>query len=81
MSLYHHERYDCYECMGCAEVLEIPNKAVLKNGQAPEFIRRNPENRLLWLELMEQGHSRCHLFQDMELAKQDRERVRPSHQS
>lgn len=50
--------------------------AVLKNGQRPEPIKRNPENRMLWLELMEAGHSRCHLFGDAESARQDRERVR-----
>lgn len=76
--LYHHEQYDCYECLGCEEILEVPMKAVLKNGQSPEFIRRNPENRLIWLELMETGHSRCHLFNDAEAARQDRERVRRS---
>lgn len=74
--LYHHEQYDCYECLGCREVLEVPFKAVLKNGHAPEFIKRNPENRMLWLELMNAGHSRCHLFGDEEKARQDRERIR-----
>lgn len=85
-SLYHHEQYDCYECLGCREVMEVPFKAVLKNGQSPEFIKRNPENRLIWIELMQEGHSRCHLFKDADLARHDRERVRrsalrPAHQS
>ena len=79
--LYYHEQYDCYECLGCKEVLEVPFMAVLKNGQPREYVKRNPENRLVWVELMQAGHARCHLFQDEEKARQDRERVRvhPAH--
>ena len=62
--LYHYERYDCYECLGCGETLEVPYRAVLKNGQAPVSVKQHPENRLLWLELMTLDHAKCGEYRD-----------------
>lgn len=70
---YYHREYDCYECMGCSGVLEVPWRAVLKNGQSPVEVKENPENRLLWLELMELDHAKCMAFKDTRMAEQARQ--------
>ena len=57
--LYHHERWDAYECMGCHDLMETPRTAVLKNGQERVPVKANPENRMLWLELMTANHEKC----------------------
>ena len=71
--LYYHRDVDCYECMGCGAAIEVPWKAVLKNGQAPVAIKEHPENRLLWLELMQFDHGPCLKFSDARMAEQARE--------
>lgn len=70
--LYLHEREDFYECMGCHELLEVPFLAVLKNGQQRVAIKRNPENRLLWIELMSIEHGQCGKFKDEQKAQDQR---------
>lgn len=57
--LFYHRDYDCYTCLGCGEAIEVPWRAVLRNGRDAVEVKENPENRLLWLELMEQGHDKC----------------------
>lgn len=67
--LYFHERYDCYECMGCGEFIETPGMAVLHQGRPREPVKNNPENRMLWLELHMIDHQKCANYQDVEKAK------------
>lgn len=77
-SLYLWDRYDAYECMGCHEMIETPRFAVIKGGRERVPIRTNPENRLIWLELMELDHAKCGAFQfDAAKAKAAREYRRP----
>lgn len=61
---YHHERWDCYECMGCHELLEVPFRAVLRNGREREPVKRDAENRVLWLELRTLEHNKCAAYKD-----------------
>lgn len=70
--LYFHREYDCYECLGCGALIEVPWRAVLKNGQSPVEVKENPENRLLWVELMELDHAPCLRFSDARMAEQAR---------
>lgn len=70
--LYHHERLNAYECLGCHEMLEVPATAVLRNGQRPERVRDNPENLLRWVELHAKDHKDCAKFKDADKAEQHR---------
>lgn len=72
-ALYHHERLDVYECMGCGAFLETPSCAVLKAGHRAVHVKMDPENRLLWLELMEMDHAACVLFHDAKMAEEARQ--------
>lgn len=71
--LYHHERFDYYECLGCHEEIEVPYLAVLKQGKPKEPIKSNPENRMAWLELRSIEHASCGLYKDEEKSRQHRE--------
>jgi hypothetical protein len=72
-AFYYHERYEAYECLGCGEFIEIPGTAVLKGGHGREPIKGNPENLLLWCELMvETDHAACGRFKDARMAEQAR---------
>jgi hypothetical protein len=57
--LYFHREYDCYTCLGCGATIEVPWQAILKAGQGPVSVKESPENRVLWLELIEIDHGRC----------------------
>ena len=70
--LYHHERDDYYECMGCGALLEVPRIAVLQGGRSAVSIVTNPENRLLWVELQTLDHEPCTKFLDAHQAAQAR---------
>ena len=59
-ALEYLQRFEALRCRGCNELIEIPMMAILKNGTDPVEIRGNPENQLLWRELMELKH-RHHL--------------------
>jgi hypothetical protein len=69
---YHHEAFDCYECLDCGEFEEVPVLAPLRVNGDKVPIKCNPENRLLWIELMEKKHARCKDFQDTAKAAQAR---------
>lgn len=71
--LYYYPQYDCYECLGCGEMLEVPYRAVLKGGQEAVDVKRHPENRLLWVELMTLDHAKCDRYRDAARAKSARE--------
>lgn len=75
--LYHHARYDAYECLGCQEMIEIPRRAVLEAGRQAEAVKGNPENMLRWVELMELDHKPCTQFSDSRMAEQAREHRQP----
>ena len=62
--LYHHERDDYYECLGCGALLEVPQVAVLRAGRSPAAVVTNPENRMLWVELQRLDHAPCAKFLD-----------------
>lgn len=72
-AMYHHAGFGCLECMGCRELIEVPHEAVLKNGQPPVPIKSNPENLMLWRELMELDHEKCSSFKDARMAQQARQ--------
>lgn len=71
-ALYHHERDDYYECLGCGALIEVPRCAVLHGGSAPVLILANPENRMIWLELQTLDHLPCATYQDADKAEQAR---------
>lgn len=70
--LYYHADLDVYECMGCYAMIEVPRSAVIRAGHSPEPIKTNPENRMLWLEMIEIDHMPCGQFSDSKLAEQAR---------
>jgi hypothetical protein len=70
--LYYHERWDCYECLDCQTMIEVPRWAVLTGGRVRVPVKGHPENRLLWLELQRLDHGPCAAFQSAEQAQQAR---------
>jgi hypothetical protein len=74
-ALYHWEDMDAYQCMGCLELIEVPKYAVLKVSGVLDRVpvKNQPENRMLWLELYELDHAKCHEFKDVEKAQLARE--------
>jgi hypothetical protein len=70
--LYHHERWGAYECLGCNELIEIPALAVLAAGRLPVRIKTNPENLLIWVEMIELDHAKCSSFKDAKMARDAR---------
>ena len=73
--LYYHDRLGAYECLGCGEMIEIPYRAVLEAGREAVDVKRHPENRLLWLELMALDHRHCHEYHDVRRAREARARA------
>lgn len=71
-ALYRHERLDAYECLGCGEMLEVPAFAVLKGGAARVRVKNDPENQLMWVQLMELDHEPCGSFKDVVQAESHR---------
>jgi hypothetical protein len=71
-ALYHFVDGDYYYCLGCGASLETPYRAVLKSGRPPMEVKSNPENRLLWLELMSLDHADCGKFKDEQKAQDHR---------
>ena len=71
--LYYHDRLGAYECLGCGEMIEIPAFATLKMGCRREPVQSNPENLLIWTELIEMDHAPCIQFKDSDMAAQARE--------
>lgn len=71
--LVYHAHLECYECLGCGEMEEVPYRVVLDAGHEPVDVKRHPENRLLWLELVTLDHARCHLYKDERKAREARE--------
>lgn len=55
-----------------------PRTGVLTKSGRVEAIATNPENRLIWLELMSLDHERCHLFRFDEAKSQDQRTFRKS---
>lgn len=74
---YHYPEYDAYECLGCGASLEVPRHAVLRAGQAPVRVKSDPENRLIWLDLMRIDHAACGQFQDARMAEEARRYRKP----
>ena len=81
---YYLRQWDAYECLGCGQMLEVPQFAIMRGGHSAEPVKRNPENRLIWLELMELDHAKCSSFADVAMALDARkfrkttiQRVRP----
>lgn len=70
--LYHHRGIDVYECLGCGQMIEVPGMGVMRAGQMPENVARNPENRMIWLELQELDHAACGRFRDVKMAEDAR---------
>lgn len=70
--LYWHRDVDAYECLGCGELLEVPQFAVMKGGHAREQVKHHPENRMLWIELQTLDHALCHQFKDQQMAENAR---------
>ena len=73
--LYEHPSLECVECLGCGEMIEIPYRAVLEAGREAVDVKRHPENRLLWLELMALDHRHCHEYHDVRRAREARARA------
>lgn len=73
--LYHHAELNAFECIGCREMIEVPRLAVVGTGhkRRVERIAGQPENLLLWLEVHELDHSKCHLYGDAESARNARQ--------
>lgn len=71
-TLYHHRHLDAFECMGCHEFFGVPRTGILTKSGRVEAIATNPENRLIWLELMTLDHERCHLYGDAKQAQDAR---------
>lgn len=72
--LYHHPDLNAFECLGCGEFIEVPRLAIIGDGHKRRVARiaGQPENLLLWLEMHELDHAKCHLFGDAEKALQAR---------
>lgn len=70
--LYHYVEPDVYECLGCGQFLETPYRAILNAGRKAVPVKEHPENRLLWLELMEIDHAACGRFEDAKKAEEAR---------
>jgi hypothetical protein len=70
--LYHYLEADVYECLGCYALIEVPYKAVLNAGQDRVTVKRDPENRLVWLELIRLDHAACGQFRDAKMAEEAR---------
>ncbi|MGA2890330.1 MAG: hypothetical protein ABSE51_19980 [Terracidiphilus sp.] len=77
--LYFHARYGAYECMGCYELIEIPYKATLVDGKERVRIKDNPENLVIWQEMMELDHQPCMAFSDVKMAQDAREHRKQQH--
>jgi hypothetical protein len=76
-ALYHNPSEDTYYCLGCGATLQTPVCAVLKADTKPVPVENNPENRLLWLELMELDHADCGKFKDAQKSEDHRTYRRP----
>lgn len=75
--LYHHARYNAYECLGCREVIEQPRWATLPvDGKMARVRLDSPEMVLIWKELHELDHEKCGAFGDASKAKDQREHRR-----
>ena len=75
--LYHYVEWAAYECMGCHELIEIPALAVLAAGRLPVRIKTNPENLLIWVEMIEMDHAKCSSFKDAKMAQDARTYRKP----
>jgi len=73
--LHHHPQFNCYECHGCQELIEIPRWATLRVKGRLRRVRLwgQPDNTVLWLEMQELDHAVCAQFQDMAKAADARE--------
>lgn len=73
--LYCHEGIGAYECLGCSELIEVPKFGWLNIGGVRQHVRivGQPENLMLWVELHELDHAKCHEFKDADKALQARE--------
>ena len=62
-ALYFHRDLEAYECLGCHEFHERASDwRADQPWQSRSDHPTNPENRLIWLELISLDHERCHLF-------------------
>ncbi len=76
-ALYHWPEYSAYECLGCGELIEIPVMGILRQDHQPVAIRHNPENFLIWREMVEKDHEPCGVFKDVRMAQQARQFRKP----